>query len=87
MEGQNIANILEYSKRHTKYIQTIYNAYKKAALKKPKISKTPFGGREAAPKGHFAKFGFFQAAILYVLYIVCIYLVCLLLYSGILAIF
>ena len=38
-----------------------------AAGKNPKLSKTPFGDREAAPKMYFAKFGFFQATILYVL--------------------
>ena len=27
--------------------------------KNPKLSKTPPGGREAAPRGYFAKFGFF----------------------------
>ena len=58
-----------------------------AAWKKPTLSKTLFGGREAAPKGYFAKFGFFQAAILYVLYIFCIYFVCILLYFCIFAIF
>ena len=46
--------------------------YNMAASKKPELSKPPFWGGfafwggEAAPKVSFAKFGFFEAAILYV---------------------
>ena len=41
--------------------------YKMAASKKPKLSKTPeWGPRSGPPKGYFAKFGFFEAAILYI---------------------
>ena len=37
-----------------------------AASKKPQLSKPPFWGGEAASKKSFAKFGFFEAAILYI---------------------
>ena len=36
-----------------------------AASKKPKLSKTPQWGSRS-PKGYVAKFGFFEAAILYI---------------------
>ena len=36
-----------------------------AASKKPKLSKTSLWG-PLRPKGYFAKFGFFEAAILYI---------------------
>ena len=50
---------------YTKYIQYIQNGCLKQT-QTIKLSKTLFGGREAAPKGYFAKFGFFEAAILYI---------------------
>ena len=37
-----------------------------AASKKPKLSKPLFWGGFAAPKETFAKFGFFEATILYI---------------------
>ena len=56
-------------------------------LKKAKLSKTPLGGRFAAPKGVLDSLGFFYAAIVYVLYIFCVCFVCILLYFGKLATF
>ena len=37
-----------------------------AVSKKLKLSKPPFWVGEATPKGTFAKFGFFEAAVLYI---------------------
>ena len=44
-----------------KFLEYIQNG----CLKEARLSTRPLWGREAAPKEWFAKFGFFEAAVLY----------------------